>query len=88
LQERVFKLAPERIGMTIQSRLAADSDQAGQDDASVIGRSQREPEVFEVVFRRHADLIQRYVARRIGTDEADDVVAETFLLAFRAASTV
>lgn len=33
--------------------------------------------------RRYADQIQRYVARRVGADAADDVVAETFLLAFR-----
>jgi RNA polymerase sigma-70 factor (ECF subfamily) len=69
--------------MRIETRAAAESDYAEQDDASVIGRSRDEPEVFEVVFRRYADQIQRYVARRIGADAADDVVAETFLLAFR-----
>jgi RNA polymerase sigma factor (sigma-70 family) len=36
-----------------------------------------------VLFRRHAPYIQRYVARRLGPDAADDIVAETFLLAFR-----
>lgn len=69
--------------MPIPTRAAADSDYAEHDDASVIGRSRNEPEVFEIVFRRYADQIQRYVSRRIGTDAADDVVAETFLLAFR-----
>jgi RNA polymerase sigma-70 factor (ECF subfamily) len=67
----------------MQTRAGADSDYAEHDDASVIGRSRDEPEVFEVVFRRYADQIQRYVARRVGADAADDVVAETFLLAFR-----
>jgi RNA polymerase sigma factor (sigma-70 family) len=51
-------------------------------DASVIRRSRREPEYFAILFRRHAPAIQRYVTRRIGTSHADDVVAETFLLAF------
>ena len=69
--------------MPIETRAAADSDYAEHDDACVIGRSRDEPEVFEVVFRRYADQIQRYVARRVGADAADDVVAETFLLAFR-----
>ena len=69
--------------MPIQTRAAADSDYAERDDASVIGRSRNEPEVFEIVFRRYADQIQRYVSRRIGADAADDVGAETFLLAFR-----
>jgi RNA polymerase sigma factor (sigma-70 family) len=53
------------------------------DDASVIARSRSEPEAFSILFRRHAPRIQRYVARRIGPDAAEDVVAETFLLAFR-----
>ena len=76
-------MASEGIRMPIQIRAAADRDYAEDDDAAVIGRSRNEPEVFEIVFRRYADQIQRYVARRIGADAADDVVAETFLLAFR-----
>jgi RNA polymerase sigma factor (sigma-70 family) len=53
------------------------------DDAAVIRLAWHEPEHFAVLFRRHAPEIQRYVVRRIGTDAADDVVAETFLTAFR-----
>ena len=53
------------------------------DDATVIRLSRREPERFTVLFRRHAPHIQRYVVRRLGQDAADDIVAETFLLAFR-----
>lgn len=68
-------MASERIRMPIQTRAAAGSDYAEHDDASVIGRSRNEPEVFEIVFRRYADQIQRYVSRRIGANAADDVVA-------------
>lgn len=53
------------------------------DDAAVIQLSRHEPEHFTELFRRHAAYIQRYVVRRIGSDAADDIVAETFLLAFR-----
>ena len=53
------------------------------DDAAVIQLSRHEPEQFTLLFRRHAPHIQRYVARRLGPDAADDIVAETFLLAFR-----
>lgn len=53
----------------------------GADSAS-IGRSLVEPERFAAVFDRHAPYIHRYVARRLGPDAADDVVAETFLTAF------
>jgi RNA polymerase sigma-70 factor (ECF subfamily) len=52
-------------------------------DATVIGRSLAEPERFAVVFDRHAPHIHRYLARRVGRQAADDLVAETFLTAFR-----
>jgi len=68
--------------MTHQSR--ADTGAcADANDATVIGLSRHEPEHFTVLFRRHAPHIQRYVVRRLGQDAADDIVAETFLLAFR-----
>ncbi|HET7015632.1 MAG TPA: RNA polymerase sigma factor [Streptosporangiaceae bacterium] len=54
-----------------------------ESDAEVIARSRREPEWFAVLFRRHVQAITRYVARRLGPDAADDVVAEVFLAAFR-----
>jgi RNA polymerase sigma-70 factor (ECF subfamily) len=53
------------------------------DDATLIAQSLRVPERFGVVFDRHAPSIHRYVARRLGPDVADDIVAETFLTAFR-----
>jgi RNA polymerase sigma factor (sigma-70 family) len=52
-------------------------------DASMIERSVTEPERFAVVFDRHASHIHRYLARRVGQQAADDLVAETFLTAFR-----
>ena len=67
--------------MTAQSRVTAGA--AAADDAAVIRLSRHEPEQFAILFRRHAGQIQRYVVRRLGADAADDVVAETFLLAFR-----
>jgi RNA polymerase sigma-70 factor (ECF subfamily) len=67
--------------VTIQE--GAADDRVEQHDTEAIERSLKEPEAFGIVFRRYSGLIQRYVARRIGADAADDVVAETFLLAFR-----
>jgi len=61
-----------------QAEAAADAD-----DAAVIQLSRHEPEYFTELFRWHAPYIQRYVVRRLGQDAADDIVAETFLLAFR-----
>jgi RNA polymerase sigma-70 factor (ECF subfamily) len=52
-------------------------------DAAIIRRSWDEPEQFAGLFRLRAPEIQRYVTRRLGADAAEDVVAETFLAAFR-----
>jgi RNA polymerase sigma factor (sigma-70 family) len=64
--------------MTAQRRATAMTD-----DATLIQLSRHEPELFTELFRRHAPHIQRYVTRRLGPDPAEDIVAETFLLAFR-----
>ncbi|WP_214416205.1 RNA polymerase sigma factor [Sphaerisporangium fuscum] len=53
------------------------------DDSTVIANSLDQPELFAVVFDRHADEIFRYASRRLGADLAEDVVAEVFLVAFR-----
>jgi len=52
------------------------------DDAAVIGESVRNSERFALIFDRHGPAIQRYLARRLGVDVAEDLVAETFLTAF------
>lgn len=53
-----------------------------QDDAAVIERSRREPEDFAAIFDRYYTQIHGYAARRLGQTLADDVAAETFLIAF------
>jgi RNA polymerase sigma factor (sigma-70 family) len=63
------------------SNMAAGPAEA--DDASVIAWSREEPAQFAEIFHRYAPEVQRYVVRRLGSDAADDVVAETFLTAFR-----
>jgi len=56
--------------------------QPDEDDAAIIERSLRRPERFAAIFDRHAAHIHRYLARRLGRQIADDLVAETFLVAF------
>jgi RNA polymerase sigma factor (sigma-70 family) len=53
------------------------------DDAVVLAGSLRQPEVFGQIYDRHFPGIYRYVASRLGPDEADDLTAETFIDAFR-----
>ncbi|MET7451772.1 RNA polymerase sigma factor [Streptomyces sp. NPDC005574] len=56
----------------------------GQDsDASMVERSWEQPEVFAVLFDRHADAVHRYAARRLGAEAGEDVMAETFTTAFQ-----
>jgi RNA polymerase sigma factor (sigma-70 family) len=52
------------------------------DDSTAIRESWRDPERFAVLFDRHAPAIHRYLARRVGEQAADDLLAETFLAAF------
>jgi RNA polymerase sigma-70 factor (ECF subfamily) len=62
---------------------APDAAAAPLSDAAVIEASWREPECFGEIFHRYFQEIRRYIARRLGTDVADDVAADTFLAAFR-----
>jgi RNA polymerase sigma-70 factor (ECF subfamily) len=54
-----------------------------REDATLIQRSRRDPAVFAALFDQHAAALHRYVTRRLGDSLADDVVAETFLAAFK-----
>lgn len=51
-------------------------------DAEIINRSWREPECFAAIFDRYYLPIHGFAARRLGESLADDVAAETFLVAF------
>ena len=62
--------------MVIRTSAAQDSD------AAIIRRSRLEPECFAAIFDRYYIQIHGYAARRLGHSLADDVAAETFLIAF------
>jgi RNA polymerase sigma-70 factor (ECF subfamily) len=51
-------------------------------DAEVINRSLTQPDQFSLVFDRHAPALHRYCRRRVGPATAEDIVGETFLIAF------
>jgi DNA-directed RNA polymerase specialized sigma24 family protein len=59
------------------------SSVAPPDDAAIIEWSASDPEAFAILYDRHAAVLHRYVARRLGVGVADDIVADTFLSAFR-----
>ncbi|WP_067451371.1 RNA polymerase sigma factor [Actinomadura macra] len=58
-----------------------------EDDAGLVAASLRDAELFTAVYDRHFPAVYRYVAGRLGREVADDVVAETFLAAFRRRAT-
>ncbi|WP_116284379.1 RNA polymerase sigma factor [Subtercola boreus] len=51
-------------------------------DSDIILRSGTSPELFGQLYERHAATIHRYVACRAGAQVADDIMSETFLVAF------
>jgi RNA polymerase sigma factor (sigma-70 family) len=75
------------LGVPVPGTLASappDSAPAGPlADAAVIRLSWHEPEAFAELYDRHAAEIHRYATRRLGATAADDIVADTFLAAFR-----
>ncbi|MEV7403085.1 RNA polymerase sigma factor [Streptomyces sp. NPDC091267] len=67
--------------VTAPSRTGSRQDPA--DDAALVLESHGDPQRFAELYDRYAPDIHRYAARRLGDWLADDVTAETFLIAFR-----
>jgi RNA polymerase sigma-70 factor (ECF subfamily) len=51
-------------------------------DGELIRRSIDDPNLFEVIFDRHYDLVRIYVQRRLGHDDGEEVAATAFEWAF------
>lgn len=56
----------------------------GQDlaDNAAISASLTTPADFALVFHRHFDVVHGYIRKRVGVSLADDLAAQTFLVAF------
>ena len=66
------------------SRTRSSAADPGQtDDAGALARSVLEPDRFAAIYDNYFGQIYGYVASRLGRDVADDLAAETFLIAFR-----
>jgi RNA polymerase sigma-70 factor (ECF subfamily) len=65
------------------SRPPAAGPAGRSEDAELISSGHEAQADFALLFDRHAVAIHRYVARRLGTSEADDLVGETFLIALQ-----
>ena len=51
-------------------------------DGATIRLSLREPDVFGLIFDRHADAVHGYLWRRAGANAADELLGDVFLTAF------
>jgi RNA polymerase sigma factor (sigma-70 family) len=71
------------MAVTLNTGPAAVPDDEELADAAAIGESLVQPERFAILYDRYAAALHRYAGRRVGDDVADDLVAATFLAAFR-----
>jgi RNA polymerase sigma-70 factor (ECF subfamily) len=51
-------------------------------DAELVSASLTDPEAFAELFDRYSAMLYRYVSKRLGPEPAEDIVGETFLIAF------
>jgi RNA polymerase sigma-70 factor (ECF subfamily) len=56
-------------------------------DAAAISASLERPAAFAAVYDRHAGVVFRFLVRRVGRDTADELLGETFRIAFERRST-
>lgn len=55
---------------------------SNDDDARLIGESLANPAAFAEIFDRHAATLLRYLTRRVGRSDADDLLGDMFRIAF------
>ncbi len=53
----------------------------GLSDTEILIRSRADPELFAALYRRHAAAVYRYLARRVGTFAAEDLLGDVFVAA-------
>ncbi|NUW35742.1 RNA polymerase sigma factor [Nonomuraea sp. SMC257] len=52
------------------------------EDVTVVERSLDDPELFALLYDRYFKEVYRYLTARLGSEHAEDLVADSFLLAF------
>jgi RNA polymerase sigma factor (sigma-70 family) len=83
--ERVLRAGArywEPIGLRRELNSRVRAIPSVSSDSEIVLRSRDHPAAFAEVYDRHASTVYRYAARRVGAEGADDVMSETFLVAF------
>ncbi|GAB3958271.1 RNA polymerase sigma factor [Actinoallomurus acanthiterrae] len=52
-------------------------------DSKIISVSRDDPDAFAALFDRYSAMLYRYAVKRLGPEVAEDLVGETFLVAFQ-----
>src|SRR3989337_1252394 len=79
-QHRHIRTAPRHVGTDADDGSAVTDDRS---DAELLTASAEEPEAFTELYRRHAEDLLRYFARRtLDPETAAELTAETFAEAF------
>ena len=53
-------------------------------DSDLLRRARRDPSAFATLYERHGSAVARFLARRVGAQAAEDLLAEVFTAAFAA----
>jgi RNA polymerase sigma-70 factor (ECF subfamily) len=54
-----------------------------EDDFNLVERAKRDPKALGLLYDMHYEAIARYIARRVGASDAEDLTAEVFLAMVR-----
>lgn len=66
--------------------MMGQDDPRERTDSQDIEASLERPQAFAPIFQRHSGSVYRYVMKRVGPTDAEDLVGETFATAFRSRS--
>jgi RNA polymerase sigma factor (sigma-70 family) len=80
---RMTRRTPGPVGGRLDDAAVLARSVSETDAAAVVARSVCDPDQFAVIYDRYVGEVYRYVAGRLGRDVAEDLAAETFLIAFR-----
>jgi len=82
-ESRMTRRTPCPVGGQLVDTAGPARSVSETDAAAVVARSVCDPDQFAVIYDRYVGEVFRYVAGRLGRDVAEDLAAETFLIAFR-----
>jgi RNA polymerase sigma factor (sigma-70 family) len=78
-----MRRTPSAVGDRLDDHALVPRSVREHEEAAVVARSLRDPDRFAAIYESHFAEVYRYLAGRLGRGVAEDLAAETFLIAFR-----